>query len=94
MIIVMKRNASANEVKEVMAHIKEVGLNPVIIEGTERDVIGVTGDTATVDIRTIRANKNIAKYYAFRSRTNWQTVPSILKIHKLKSIMKSSAANN
>ena len=34
MIIVMKRNASANEVKEVMAHIKEVGLNPVIIEGT------------------------------------------------------------
>lgn len=61
MIIVMKRNASANEVKEVMAHIKEVGLNPVIIEGTERDVIGVTGDTATVDIRTIRANKNIAE---------------------------------
>lgn len=61
MIIVMKRNASANEVKEVMAHIKEVGLNPVIIEGTERDVIGVTGETATVDIRTIRANKNIAE---------------------------------
>ena len=61
MIIVMKRNASANEVKEVMAHIKEVGLNPVIIEGTERDVIGVTGDTSTVDIRTIRANKNIAE---------------------------------
>lgn len=61
MIIVMKRNASANEVKEVMAHIKEVGLNPVIIEGTERDVIGVTGDTATVDIRTIRANKNIGE---------------------------------
>ena len=61
MIIVMKRNASANEVKEVMAHIKEVGLNPVIIEGTERDVIGVTGDTATVDVRTIRANKNIAE---------------------------------
>lgn len=61
MIIVMKRNASANEVKEVMAHIKEVGLNPVTIEGTERDVIGVTGDTATVDIRTIRANKNIAE---------------------------------
>lgn len=61
MIIVMKRNSSANEVKEVMAHIKEVGLNPVIIEGTERDVIGVTGDTATVDIRTIRANKNIAE---------------------------------
>lgn len=61
MIIVMKRNASANEVKEVMAHIKDVGLNPVIIEGTERDVIGVTGDTATVDIRTIRANNNIAE---------------------------------
>lgn len=61
MIIVMKRNATAQEVKAVIAHIKEVGLNPVIIEGTERDVIGVTGDTATVDIRTIRADKNVAE---------------------------------
>ncbi|MGP6147317.1 3-deoxy-7-phosphoheptulonate synthase [Jeotgalibaca sp. A122] len=61
MIIVMKRNATVEEVKEVMGHITEAGLNPVIIEGTERDVIGVTGDTATVDIRTIRADKNVAE---------------------------------
>lgn len=60
MIIVMKRNATAQEVKEVMAHVQELGLNPVIIEGTERDVIGVTGDTATIDTRTIRADKRVA----------------------------------
>ena len=61
MIIVMKRNATATEVKNVMENIKKVGLNPIIIEGQERDVIGVTGDTATVDIRQIRADKNIAE---------------------------------
>lgn len=61
MIIVMKRHASAAEVKEVMDNIIKAGLNPVIIEGQERDVIGVTGDTATVDIRKIRADKNIAE---------------------------------
>lgn len=61
MIIVMKRNASAAEVQEVMDNIVKAGLNPVIIEGQERDVIGVTGDTATVDIRKIRADKNIAE---------------------------------
>lgn len=61
MIIVMKRHASAQEVTEVMENIKKAGLNPVIIEGQERDVIGVTGDTAIVDIHQIRADKNVAE---------------------------------
>ena len=46
MIIVMKRNSTAQDVKDVVAGIKAAGLNPVIIEGQERNVIGVTGDTA------------------------------------------------
>lgn len=61
MIIVMKRNASAEEVKEVIRKIEAVGLNPVKIEGQERDVIGVTGDTSTVDIHQIKADKNVAE---------------------------------
>lgn len=61
MIIVMKRDATAQNIEEVMGNITKAGLNPVIIEGQERHVIGVTGDTATVDIRKVRANKNIAE---------------------------------
>lgn len=61
MIIVMRRNATSENIKEVMDKIRLAGLNPVIIEGTERNVIGVTGSTETVDIRTIRADKNISE---------------------------------
>lgn len=61
MIIVMKRNSSAQDVKDVMANIQDAGLNAVIIEGQERDVIGVTGDTAKIDTRTIRADKRVAE---------------------------------
>lgn len=61
MIIVMKRNSSAQDVRDVMMSIQDAGLNPVIIEGQERDVIGVTGDTAKIDIRTIRADKRVAE---------------------------------
>lgn len=61
MIIVMKRNSSVQDVKDVMANIQDAGLNAVIIEGQERDVIGVTGDTAKIDTRTIRADKRVAE---------------------------------
>lgn len=61
MIIVMKRNSTAQDVKGVVAGIKAAGLNPVIIEGQERNVIGVTGDTAKIDIRTIRADHRVAE---------------------------------
>src|SRR5699024_2507688 len=61
MIIVMRRNATSENVKEVMEKIRTAGLNPVPIEGSERNVIGVTGSTETVDIRTIRADKNISE---------------------------------
>ncbi len=60
MIIVMRRNATSQNVKEVMDKIKAAGLSPVTIEGAERNVIGVTGNTASLDIRKVRADKTIS----------------------------------
>ena len=61
MIIVMRRNATSQNVKEVMEKIKAAGLSPVTIEGAERNVIGVTGNTASLDIRKVRADKTISE---------------------------------
>lgn len=61
MIIVMRRNATSQNVKEVMNKIKAAGLTPVTIEGAERNVIGVTGNTASLDIRKLRADKTISE---------------------------------
>ena len=61
MIIVMRREATSQDVKNVMENIKKAGLTPVKIEGQERDVIGVTGETAMVHIRKIRADKTIGE---------------------------------
>lgn len=61
MIIVMRRNATSQNVKEVMDKIKAAGLSPVTIEGAERNVIGVTGNTASLDIRKVRADKTISE---------------------------------
>ena len=61
MIIVMRRNATSQNVKEVMNKIKDAGLTPVTIEGAERNVIGVTGNTASLDIRKLRADKTISE---------------------------------
>lgn len=61
MIIVMRRNATSQNVKEVMEKIKAAGLTPVTIEGAERNVIGVTGNTASLDIRKVRADKTISE---------------------------------
>ena len=44
-----------------MNKIKAAGLTPVTIEGAERNVIGVTGNTASLDIRQLRADKTISE---------------------------------
>jgi len=61
MIIVLRRNSSAQDVKDVMNKVSHLGLNPVKVEGTERDVVGATGDTTQIDIRKIEADEQVAE---------------------------------
>lgn len=59
MIIVMKPNASAQQVQHIIDTIEDKQLNPVTIQGTSRDVIGITGDTTKIDIREMEASDGV-----------------------------------
>ena len=49
MIIVMKPRASETDIEHVVVRIKDLGLTPHVVRGTERTVIGVIGDERLVD---------------------------------------------
>lgn len=57
----MKRNATAKEIQEIMDGAIRLGLKPYKTEGDQREVIGLVGDTTQVDLRKLRANKNISE---------------------------------
>lgn len=59
MIIVMKRNANAPQVANMIQWVKEKDLSPVIIEGQDMDVIGVTGDTTVINERDIMSQEGV-----------------------------------
>lgn len=61
MIIVMRRNATAKEVKEIMDGAERLGLKPYKTEGDQRDIIGLVGDTTQVDLRKLRAIKSVSE---------------------------------
>ncbi|HTX99145.1 MAG TPA: 3-deoxy-7-phosphoheptulonate synthase [Bacteroidota bacterium] len=49
MIIVMKPRATEGDIEHVTLRIKELGLTPHVVRGTERTVIGVIGDERLID---------------------------------------------
>lgn len=61
MIIVMRRNATAKEVRDIMDGALNLGLKPYHTSGEERDVVGLVGDTTKVDLRKLRANSTISE---------------------------------
>lgn len=61
MIIVMRRNATAKEVQDIMDGALNLGLKPYHTSGEERDVVGLVGDTTKVDLRKLRANSTISE---------------------------------
>lgn len=61
MIIVMKSNVTAGDVKDVIDKIEDTGNKAVIIEGQEVDVIGIVGDTSRIDQSKLQSNDTIAE---------------------------------
>ncbi len=47
MIVVMKKDASAREISNVISRVKEDGYNPHLSEGDERTIIGLVGESPT-----------------------------------------------
>ncbi len=61
MIIVMQPGSSKQDALAVVAQIKERGLQPVLLEGTERNVIAVIGDERIIDIPMLNAMIGVDK---------------------------------
>ncbi|HAC62906.1 MAG TPA: 3-deoxy-7-phosphoheptulonate synthase [Cyanothece sp. UBA12306] len=53
MIIVMKVDSPESEIERIMAEVKELQLTPEKIEGANQVVIGLVGETATMEISRI-----------------------------------------
>lgn len=61
MIIVMKEGATKQRALDVVGHVKEIGLEPVLLEGTERNVIAVIGDERIMDEHVLQAMVGVEK---------------------------------
>lgn len=61
MIIVMKESEPKQHTLNVMTHVKELGLEPVLLEGTERNVIAVIGDERIMDEHVLMAMDGVEK---------------------------------
>ena len=61
MIIVMKQGAPKERATAVVEHVKELGLEPVLLEGTERNVIAVIGDERIMDEHVLNALNGVEK---------------------------------
>lgn len=61
MIIVMKESESKQHALDVVTHVKELGLQPVLLEGTERNVIAVIGDERIMDEHVLMAMAGVEK---------------------------------
>ena len=53
MLVVMQSHATPEEIDQVLAAIRELGLTPHPMPGATRTAIGITGNTGTVDSRTL-----------------------------------------
>jgi 3-deoxy-7-phosphoheptulonate synthase len=53
MLVVMHGNATPDDVERVVAEIRQMGLTPHPMPGATRTAIGITGNTAAIDPRTL-----------------------------------------
>ncbi len=61
MIIVMKQNATPEEVSHVVEKIKQLGLKPNVSKGIERTVIGVIGEEDKVRVQPLEVYPGVEK---------------------------------
>lgn len=61
MLIVMKKQASAEEVRAVCEHVESLGLRPHPLPGAERTAIGITGNQGTINQGTFEELSGVAE---------------------------------
>ena len=55
MVVLLKKNADANQAEKLKAWLKSHGLDIHVSEGKHQTILGLVGDTSQVDIDLIRA---------------------------------------
>jgi len=90
MIVVMKRNATKQQVQKMVTHVESLGLKPTIIRGTERTVVAVVGDErAAANIGALERDPGVDEVlkvlapYKLAS-LEVQSVPSVVTAGSLK----------
>ena len=53
MMVVMRTDATQEEIHLVMERVKELGMQPRLVQGVERNVIGVVGDSRNVHLEQV-----------------------------------------
>ncbi len=74
MIVVLKKDATEEQIQHVVASIREWGLTPNLSRGTERTIIGIIGDERTIRSKPIEVFPGV------------DSVLSVLKPYKLASV--------
>ena len=85
MIVIFKNNANPEQVKQLCAGFEAQGLKIHNSEGEHTHLIGLIGDTSSVDIDLVRANdfvedvKRVSEPYKKANR-KFHPEPSIVKV--------------
>jgi len=61
MIIVMRQNATPEEINHIVGKIEEMGLRPNVSRGVERTVIGVIGDEEKIRVKPLEVFPGVEK---------------------------------
>ncbi len=61
MVIVMRRNASADQVAGVVAHIQRLGMKAMVSEGEERTIIGVIGNERQLEPEVFEMDEGVER---------------------------------
>lgn len=57
----MQENSPKQDALNVVEHVRQLGLQPVLLEGTERNVIAVIGDERILDVPVLNAMTSVEK---------------------------------
>ena len=61
MLIIMRSNSSADQIKVVTQHIKDLGLESHVIPGANRTAIGITGNKTAVPVEEFSGISGVVK---------------------------------
>jgi 3-deoxy-7-phosphoheptulonate synthase len=67
MIIVLKKNATENQIKHIVQHLKGQGLKSMVSRGIERTIIGAIGDEAILSSQPLGVFPGVEKVMAVMS---------------------------